>query len=81
LNNLIGTEMNPSELERLLKDYLETKYQLPLDYFEIEGRMSPDTNGDIGVTGNYRKRTGDKKIFFTVTVNLTSRKVTNLQEY
>jgi hypothetical protein len=81
LNNLIGTEMNPSELERLLKDYLETKYQLPLDYFEIEGRMSPDTNGDIGVTGNYRKKTGDKKIFFTVTVNLTSRKVTNLQEY
>jgi len=81
LNNLTGTEMNSSELEHLLRNYLETKYQLPLDYFEIEGQMSPDTNGDIGVTGNYRKRTGDKKIFFTITVNLTSRKVTNLQEY
>lgn len=73
--------MNSTELEHLLKDYLETKYQQSLEFFEIEGRMSADTNGDIGVTGNYRKKAGDKKTFFTVTVNLTSRKVTNLQEY
>ena len=43
--------------------------------------MSPDAKGDMGVTGSYRKRAGDKKVFFTATVNLTSRKIQNLQEY
>jgi len=73
--------MSPTELEQLLKNYLETNYRLILDYFEIEGQMSPDANGDMGVTGNYRKKAGDKNIFFTVTVNLISREVKNLQEY
>jgi hypothetical protein len=48
---------------------------------KIEGRMAPDANGNVGVTGSYRKRAGDKKVFFTVPVNLTSRKIQNLQEY
>jgi hypothetical protein len=43
--------------------------------------MAPDANGNVGATGSYRKRAGDKKVFFTVTVNLTSRKIQNLQEY
>jgi hypothetical protein len=73
--------MNSSWIDQLLKDYLEAKYGLVLDYFAIEGRMSPDAKGEMGVTGNYRKGTGDKKIFFTATVNLTSRKIENLQEY
>ncbi len=73
--------MNSSGLDQLLKDYLEAKFGLALDYFVIEGQMSPDAKGDVGVTGSYRKKTGDKKVFFTVTVNLTSRKVQNLQEY
>ncbi len=68
-------------LDQQIKDYLETKFGEPLDYFAIEGRMSPDANGDMGVTGSYRKRAGDKNVFFTVTVNLTSRKLQNLQEY
>lgn len=73
--------MSPTELERLLKNYLETNYRLTLDYFAIEGQMAPDANGDMGVTGNYRKAAGGKNVFFTVTVNLTSREVKNLQEY
>ena len=78
---LLIAGMNSGELDQLLKDYLETKFGLALDYFAIEGRMSPDAKGDIGVTGNYRKKAGDKKIFFTVTVNLASHKIQNLQEY
>ena len=73
--------MNSSELEQLIKDLLEAKFGVALDYFAIEGRMSPDANGNIGVTGTYRKRTSDKNVFFTVTVNRTSRKIQNLQEY
>ena len=73
--------MSSGELEQLVKDFLEAKFGLALDYFKIEGQMTPDANGDIGVTGTYRKRTGDKNVFFTVTVNLASRKLQNLQEY
>ncbi|HKZ42740.1 MAG TPA: hypothetical protein VJ044_17385 [Candidatus Hodarchaeales archaeon] len=73
--------MNSSGLDQLLKDYLEAKFGSDLDYFAIEGRMSPDAKGDMGVTGTYRKTAGDKKVFFTVTVNVTSRKIQNLQEY
>jgi hypothetical protein len=73
--------MNSSELEELIKDFLEAKFGVAVDYFVIEGRMSPDENGNMGVTGTYRKRSGDKNVFFTVTVNLTSRKIQNLQEY
>jgi hypothetical protein len=73
--------MNSSELDRLLKDYLEAKFGLALDYFIVEGRMAPDANGDMGVTGSYRKKVGDKKVFFTVTINVASRKIQNLQEY
>jgi len=73
--------MNSSGLDQLLKDYLAAKFGSTLDYFVIESRMSPDANGDMGVTGSYRKRAGDKNVFFTLTVNLASRKVQNLQEY
>jgi len=73
--------MNSGELDRLLKEYLEAKFGLALDYFMIEGRMTPDANGDMGVTGGYRKKAGDKKVLFTVTVNVASRKIQNLQEY
>ena len=73
--------MDSNELEQLVKDSLEAKFGSALDYFKIEGQMSPDENGNIGVTGTYRKRAGDKNVFFTVTVNLTSRKIQNLQEY
>ena len=76
---LVG--MHSSELEQLIKDFLEAKFGVALDYFVIEGQMAPDANGDVGVTGTYRKRSGDKNVFFTVTVNLTSRKIQNLQEY
>jgi len=73
--------MNASALEQLLKDYLQEKYGMVLDYFAIEGQMSADAEGKMGVTGNYRKAAGDKKVFFTATVNLNSRKIENLQEY
>jgi hypothetical protein len=73
--------MSSSELEQLVKEFLETKFGFALDYFVIEGQMAPDANGNIGVTGTYRKRTGDKNVFFTVTINPTSRKIQNLQEY
>jgi hypothetical protein len=73
--------MSTSELEQLIKDFLETKLGVALDHFSIEGRMSPDANGDMGVTGTYRKRSDDRNVFFTVTVNLASRKIQNFQEY
>ena len=73
--------MDSSALDKLIKDYLETKLEATLDYFAIESRMSTDASGDMGVTGSYRKRAGDKNVFFTVTVNLASRKIRNLQEY
>jgi len=69
------------DLDRLIKEYLETKLGAALDFFAIEGQISPDANGDMGVTGNYRKIAGDKNVFFTVTVNLASRKIQNLQQY
>ena len=77
----LESNMNASELDRLLRGYLEAKFGLTLDYFMVEGSMAPDARGDMGVTGSYRKRAGDKKVFFTVTVNVTSRKIQNLQEY
>lgn len=73
--------MQSSDLDKLLKDHLEAKFRSTLDYFVIEGRMAPDAKGDMGVTGSYRKRAGDKNVFFTATVNLTSLKIQNLQEY
>jgi hypothetical protein len=72
--------MNSSELEQLIKDFLESRLGVALDHFSIEGRMSPDANGDMGVTGTYRK-SDDRNVFFTVTVNLASRKIQNFQEY
>jgi hypothetical protein len=73
--------MDPSELDQVVKNYLAARCGTALDYFVIENRMSPDANGDMGLTGSYRRRAGDKNVFFTLTVNLTSRKVQNLQEY
>lgn len=73
--------MNSTDLDRLVKQYLEARLGLALNYFVIEGRGSPDTNGDMGVTGTYRKKAGDKNVFFTLTVNLASSTVKNLQEY
>jgi len=73
--------MTSSELDRLLRGYLEAKFGLTLDFFMVEGSMAPDAQGDMGVTGNYRKKAGDKNVFFTITVNLTTRKLQNLQEY
>jgi hypothetical protein len=78
---LLREGMDSGNLDQLLKDYLEARFGLPLDHFVIEGRMSPGTNGDVGLTGNYRKKAGDKNIFFTMTVNLDSGKITNLQGY
>jgi hypothetical protein len=77
----LKSDLNSDELERLLRDYLEAKFGLTLDYFIVEGGMAPDAQGDMGVTGSYRKKAGDKKVFFTVTVNVASRKIQNLQEY
>ena len=73
--------MDSASLDQLLRGYLEAKYGSSLDYFAIEGRTTPDTHGDVGVTGSYRKEGGDKNVFFTLTVNLNSREITNLQEY
>ena len=75
------TGMDSSGLDRVVKDYLAAKCGTALDYFVIENRMSPDANGDMGVTGTYRRRAGEKNIFFTLTFNLASRKVQNFQEY
>ena len=77
----LESKMNASELDQLLRGYLEAKFGLTLDYFMVEGSMAPDAHGDMGVTGSYRKRAGDKKAFFTVTVNVVSRRIQNLQEY
>ena len=77
----LESNMNSSELDQLLREYLEAKFGLTLDYFMVEGSMAPDAQGDMGVTGSYRKKAGDKKVFFTVTVNVTSLKIQNLQEY
>ena len=77
----LESNMNSSELDRLLREYLEARFGLTLDYFMVEGSMAPDAQGDMGVTGSYRKKAADKTVFFTVTVNVTSRKIQNLQEY
>jgi hypothetical protein len=73
--------MNSGNLDQLLEDYLEARFGLALGYFVMEGRMPPDISGDVGVTGNYRKKAGDKNVFFTLTVNLDSREISNLQEH
>jgi hypothetical protein len=73
--------MTSGELDQLIKGYLEASLGVALDYFVIEGQIAPDAKGDMGVTGSYRKKAGDKKVFFTVTVNIASRKIQNLQEY
>ena len=73
--------MDSGELDRLLKGYLESKFGFALDYFKVEGSMAPDAKGDMGVTGTYRKKAGDKNVFFTVTINIDSHKIQNLQEY
>jgi len=78
---LLESKMNASELDRLLREYLDAKFGLTLDYFMVEGSMAPDAQGDMGVTGSYRKKAGDKNVFFTVTVNVASRRIQNLQEY
>jgi len=77
----LETEILPGELHELLKNYVESKVGSALADFTVEGRMSPDAMGDVGVTGSYRIRSEDRKFFFTVTVNLTSRKIQNLQQY
>jgi hypothetical protein len=77
----LETEIVSSELNQLIKSYLASKVSSPLEDFAIEGRMSPDASGDMGVTGSYRLRGEDRKFFFTVTVNLTSHKIQNLQQY
>ncbi|MGO9643872.1 MAG: hypothetical protein ACLPY5_03885 [Candidatus Bathyarchaeia archaeon] len=41
--------------------------------------MSPDA--DMGVTGNFGKRTLDKDIYFVDTVNVASDKLQKLKEY
>jgi hypothetical protein len=73
--------MNSGAYDQLIRDYLETRFGSALDYFAIEGQMSPSSEGDIGLTGSYRKKPSDKKMFFTVTINLASHKIQNLQEY
>ena len=74
-------EILPSELHQLLKNYVESKVGSAVEEFVIEGRMSPDAIGDVGVTGSYRIGSEDRRFFFTVTVNLTSRRIQNLQQY
>jgi hypothetical protein len=73
--------MSSGELDHLLRDYFEAKFGAALDYLVIGGQMSPDAKGDMGVTGTYRKKAGDKEVYFTITVNLTSHTFQNLQEY
>jgi len=77
----LETKTISPELNQVVRSYLETRLGSHLDYVALEGEMSPDTNADVGVTGNYRKRAGDKNIFFTLTINLVSHKMQNLQEY
>ena len=73
--------MTSGDLDQLVKHYLEDRFGAALEYFVIEGHMTPDINGDIGVTGDYRKKAGDKTVFFTATVNLALSTIKNLQEY
>jgi hypothetical protein len=68
-------------LSQLIKNYLQSRVSSALEDFVIEGRMSPDAVGDMGVTGSYRLGGEDRKFFFTVTVNLNSHKIQNLQQY
>jgi hypothetical protein len=77
----LNTIINSGQVDRLLKDYLEAKLRSTFDYLAIEGKMTPDPNGDIGVTGNYRKKLSDKNVFFTATINVEARTVKNLREY
>jgi hypothetical protein len=77
----LETKTPPSELYQLIKNYLESKVGSALDDFTIEGQMSPDATGDVGVTGSYKIRNEARKYFFTITVNLTSHKIQNLQQY
>ncbi|MGA2972725.1 MAG: hypothetical protein ABSE39_08910 [Candidatus Bathyarchaeia archaeon] len=77
----MNTIVNSGQVDRLLKDYLEAKLRSTFDYLAIEGKMTPDPNGDIGVTGNYRKKLSDKNVFFTATINVEARTVQNLREY
>jgi len=74
----LETEMVSSELNQLIKSYLEDRLGSALDYVAVEGRMSPDEHGDMG---SYRKRTSDKNMFFTLTINLVSRQIQDFQEY
>ena len=39
--------MSSSEVEQLIKGFLEAKFRADLDYFVIEGRMAPDANGNM----------------------------------
>jgi len=77
----LNTIIDSGQVDRLLKDYLEAKLRSTFDYLAIEGKMTPDPNGDIGVTGNYRKKLSDKNVFFTATINVEARTVQNLREY
>jgi len=38
--------MNSIGLDQIVKEYIEAKYRLILDYCLIEGKMSPDSKGD-----------------------------------
>jgi hypothetical protein len=49
-----GVDMNPNELDQLLKGYLEAKFGAALDYFAIEAQMSPD-EGRYGCHGELPK--------------------------
>jgi hypothetical protein len=73
--------MLPNELHQLLKKHIESKVNSPLEDFAIEGHSSPDATGDVSVTGSYRIGSEERRFFFTVTVNLISRKMQNLQQY
>ena len=77
----MNTIINSGQVDGLLKDYLEARLRSTLDYMAIEAKMTPDPNGDIGVTGNYRKKLSDKNVFFTATINVEARTVKNLLEY
>ena len=38
--------MNSIGLDQIVKEYIEARYRLILDYCLIEGKMSPDSKGD-----------------------------------
>lgn len=73
--------MNSVEFGKFLRNYLETRLKSSLDYFVIESKMSPGAEGDMDMTGSYRKKAGDKNVFLTVIVNVLSRTIQNLQEH